>query len=248
MPYATLPSKPDSPLSYTLTTSSSDVLVVFINGLGLPAVSWNATISLVQSYSTASNFLTYDRYGQGETTARDPADATAADPSYGHDLTSPVKDLDELLESLGLASKKIILVSASIGVHIARLYAAAHPERVSGHLMLDSNMGNIEMTAIWPDPAAPGFPDILGDDFTLEQYQTAKTRLGRMFDSDAKNKEGLDRRNVKDLVPDASTPKLMGPRGPPWLTVAGHDPLSFAEESRKMVGTPDRVALAIMQP
>jgi hypothetical protein len=74
-----IPSKPDAPVSCTFFPGNDDKvsgrLVVFVNGLGLPASSWLAGISLLRSQvKSLPPILTYDRYGQGLTTARDPLD------------------------------------------------------------------------------------------------------------------------------------------------------------------------------
>ena len=103
MPFASLPSKPDAPVAYQLLPSSQTKAptIVFINGLGLPAVSWTKTISLFQeSLSPQPTYLTYDRYGQGATASRDPLDAQAPDPTYGHDINASVTDLHELIETV----------------------------------------------------------------------------------------------------------------------------------------------------
>ena len=69
-----------------------------------------------------------------------------------------------------------------------------------------------------------------------------------MFGSDAKNAEGLDRRNVKQLLPSADEPKLRAPDGSsPWLTVVGHDPQRLVDESREILGMPPSVTMSFMQ-
>lgn len=88
MSFATIPSKPQAPLAYKLFESGQSddsPLVVFINGLGLPSVSWNAAIALLQESATSikPKILTYDRYGQGATTSRDPLDGEPGkEPGY----------------------------------------------------------------------------------------------------------------------------------------------------------------------
>ena len=257
MSFATLPSKPQAPLGYRLITSSQggkSPLVVFINGLGLPSSSWNATISLFQesAISFKPQFLTYDRYGQGATTSRDPTDEQPGKESgYGHDLSDAVKDLHELLEIVAPESSPLVFVAASIGVHLARLYVQEYPGTVEGLLFLDSNIGNKEFTDLWPNPHEADFrqSDVVSDDCTLEQYTDSYTKLGKIFNSDVKSPEGLDRRNVKRLLPDPSAPKLKGPDGKgPWLIVVGHDPHHFVEESFKMLKIPKSLSQKYSQP
>lgn len=112
---------------YELTevTTAASFLVVFINGLGLPAESWRSVVDEIASSSTCNfSTLIYDRYGQGRTTARDPLDARPdREPGYGHDINDVVDDLEELLATVAPRYKHFVFVSASIGVHIARLYA-----------------------------------------------------------------------------------------------------------------------------
>lgn len=258
MPFATLSSKPDAPLAYELFESNEThnaPLVVFINGLGLPAASWNATVSLIQSSKLSPNpsMLIYDRYGQGATTSRDPTDALPGkEAGYGHDFNDAVKDLEELLQVVAPRNySHLILVAASIGVHLARLYTQSNPQKVAGLLILDSNIGNVEFTDLWPDPRVPDFKqdNVLSDDCSLEQYTEAYTKLGKIFNSDVKGPEGLDRRNVKKLLPDPASPKLVGPGGQgPWLIVTGHDPEHFADESLKMMKIPKSLTVKYSQP
>ncbi|MCJ1310722.1 hypothetical protein MMC25_004388 [Agyrium rufum] len=261
MPFINLPSKPDSPLAYELldgfNESAHTPLVVFINGLGIPAISWKPTIALLQTSQTLSpkpSILTYDRFGQGATTARDLLDSQPGkDTGYGHDLQDSVNDLHELLQTIAPSERSTtIFVAASIGVHIARLYAHNHPGAIAGLLFLDSNIGNAEFTDFWPNPYASDFnlEDVLADDCSMEQYTEAYTRLGKMFNSDVRNPEGLDRRNVKSLLPDPSKPKLVGPDGRmgPWLTVVGHDPEFFAQENLMMIKVPVSITRKYTQP
>lgn len=257
MPFATIPSKPQAPLAYKLFESSGSAdspLVVFINGLGLPSVSWETAISLLQESATSMKpkILTYDRYGQGDTTASDPTDQQPGkDPAYGHDVNDVVHDLHELLQVVAPNSIRFVFVAASIGVHIARLYADKYPGIVEGLLFLDSNVGNQEFTDFWPNPHAADFQpsDVLSEDCTLEQYKAAYAKLGTMFNSDVKNPEGLDRRNIKMLLPKPSVPKLNGSNGKgPWLTVAGHDPDLFVEENFEKLKIPRSITKKYTQP
>ena len=190
--------------------------------------------------------LTYDRFGQGQTTAHDPLDdLPSKQPGYGHDMLDVTKDLRELLQAVGLRTtaepRNRIFVAASIGAHIARLYVQSNPGEVNGILVLDSNIGNAEFTDFWPNPQAPDFDpkDVTTDDCSLEQYLDAYAKLGKMFDSSVKNAEGLDRRNVKNLLPDPGARKLIGPDEEGlWLTVADHEPEAFANESHERIKIP----------
>lgn len=252
MALAKLPSKPQAPLAYNFLRSSqggNTPLVVFINGLGLPAASWTEAISLLR---LKPHCLTYDRYGQGATTSHDPTDEQPGkEPGYGHDLNDAVNDLHELLHVTRPDGAPLIFVAASIGVHIARLYAQKYPSIVKSFLFLDSNIGNAEFTDFWPNPHAAGFKphEVIGDDCTLEQYIDAFASLDKMFNSNVKNPEGLDRRNIKRLLPDPSAPKLKGPDGySPRLIVVGHDPEVFIESNFEKLKIPTSITRKYTQP
>ena len=180
MPFISLAPKPNAPLYYELIAAPSSApssvpLVVFINGLGLPCASWKPALSLLQASPTSppASFLLYDRYGQsrGQTLSRDPLDSLpSAEPGYGHTVADAAADLHTLLESVAPAHlHNLVLVAASIGPHIARLYAAAHPAAVAGLLLLDANIGNREVVEMWPDPRAEGFDPaaVVADDCTI---------------------------------------------------------------------------------
>ena len=262
MPLISLPSKPQAQIAYDISGpdgagDQKSTLVVFINGLGLPAASWKPVISMVQASDGPNKpqMLTYDRFGQGATTARDPLDEqTGKEPGYGHDLVDATKDLHELLQTFAPQSSKprrLVFVAASIGAHLARLYAQHYPGQVAGLLILDSNVGNKEFSDLWPNAEAPGFDpkEVVTDDCTLEQYLEASARLSKIFNSDVKSPEGLDRRNVKKLLPEPGAPKLIGPDGRGlWLTVVGHDPEAFADESLKMMKIPRSLSMRFSNP
>jgi pimeloyl-ACP methyl ester carboxylesterase len=228
MPFISLPSKPQAQITYDLSgQNGADDLVVFINGLDLPAVSWKPVISMVQATDSPQKpqMLTYDRFGQGGTTARDPLDEQPGkEPGYGHDFVDATKDLHGLLQAVapqGSKPRRLVFVTASIGVHLARLTAQYYPGQVAGLLILDSSIGNKELSDLWPNVQAPSFDhkEVVADDCTLEQYLEASARLPKMLNSDVKSPEGLDRRNVKKLLPEPGAPKLIGPDGKGlWLT------------------------------
>lgn len=262
----TIPGKPSAPISHIFfpaidpPSSPQEHLIVFVNGLGLPASAWLPGIQLLHnSIKSCSAILTYDRYGQGHTTSRDPLDT---EKELGHDFIDVANDLHEIITTvaatkLGLKKSDIesgklhlILIGASIGAPIVRLYVERHHGVAAGIILLDSNIA-VDYSAVWPDPDAPGFDPslVVSDDCTLEQYRVERAKVAKMFDLKVKNPEGLDRSNSAVLVPHADTPKLVGVDGNgPLLTVVGHDPETFAEMSLMMMGTPKSLSEKLTNP
>ncbi|KAE8350051.1 alpha/beta-hydrolase [Aspergillus coremiiformis] len=261
--FTALATKPTAQICYTFhppVSTRAPLLIVFINGLGIPQASWMPSIAKfkgLRQNTSIPALLNYDRFGQGQTTDRDPQDAAAADPTHGHDFISAVKDLRQLIAQIALANLGIpevdtvslILVGNSIGGPLARLYAQQYPRTVAGLLFLDSNLANSDFVSIFPDPDADGFdPATLPPDVTPQSLRTTREGVRRIFHPDVGSKEGLSRRNLRDLLPASDTPVLHGPgdRGP-FVTVLGHDFEVFAEESSKM-GFPKPLVMAYLNP
>ncbi|KAH9213030.1 Alpha/Beta hydrolase protein [Leptodontidium sp. 2 PMI_412] len=258
--FLTIPTKPNAAISYSFfpattspASSSHNALIVFVNGLGLPASSWVPTIASLQKLvPTCPAILTYDRFGQGLTTSRDPLDGQRG-KELGHDLLDVANDLHEIIlwvaaSELGLQSPdveggkaRLLLVGASIGAPIARLFVQNHEGMASGMIILDSNIANVNYSDFLPDPDSSDFDggSLLSDDCTLEQYREARLKLTRIFDLKVKNSESLDRSNSSVLLPYSYQPKLVGiGKAGPLLSVVGHDPETFADLSYDMMGTP----------
>jgi pimeloyl-ACP methyl ester carboxylesterase len=128
MPTVALPSKPDAPVAYELLKGdpASTLLVVFLNGLGLPQTVWKPAIDLFQQSALSPRpwLLTYDRYGQGAS-ARDPRESLPEkDTGYAHTLDDVTDDLQELIQTIAPdRSSRLVFVNNSIGAHVARRYA-----------------------------------------------------------------------------------------------------------------------------
>lgn len=266
MPKICLPSKPNAEIAYVLnttqarSTSQCPRLIVFLNNLMMPAASWAPVISLMQnpSYRVPSSppeetipILTYDRFGQGATTARDPLDSRpGVEAGYGHDFLDVVHDLHDLIKTLlstqlysstQTQSPQLLLIGASIGAPLARLYAETYPGTVSGIILLDSNICNQNFSDFWPSPNDADFrpEEVTAPDCTLEQYIEATQKLASMFDLHVRNPEHLDRRTSAALLPHADAPKLVGPSGGAVkLCVVGHDPEVLGQETLERMGTP----------
>jgi pimeloyl-ACP methyl ester carboxylesterase len=127
----------------------------------------------------------------------------------------------------------LIFVCNSIGCAIARLFTQTYPGTVCGMLFLDSIMANSDYTDIWPNPDAQNFdPNTLPPGVTADEVRETREKYRSMFHPNVPNKEGLSRRNLAALLPDADGPRLEGYNGDgPCLTVVGHDWETFAEQS-----------------
>ncbi|KAH8425437.1 alpha/beta fold hydrolase [Aspergillus melleus] len=276
-----LSTKPGAKLSYTFqtpeakatttTSSTPPTLIVFLNGLGLPQTSWRPVITELTTLRQSKglpvpSFLTYDRFGQDQTTDRDPQDAIAEDPSHGHDCLSAVHDLHQLLVQLipiklGLPSPdqepdsiRLIFVANSLGCALARLYAAEYPGTVSALILLDSILANSDFVSVFPDPDAPDFSPTQhlpqGVDIDTETLRTVRATTARILHPSVPNKESISRKNLATLLPFASEPKLTGPAsqgGYPYVTVLGHDFDVFAAESTRM-GLPEVFSNSFLNP
>ncbi|GLB04271.1 hypothetical protein AtubIFM57258_009987 [Aspergillus tubingensis] len=262
--FLSLATKPSAKLCYSFYPAAGTdkpALVVFVNGLGLPQTSWEDAIARLQAQPPANGLpalLTYDRYGQGQTTDRDPDDMKAEDPMHGHDTLVVVRDLRQLItqiasEKLGvpdLSRLPLVLVSNSIGGALVRLYAQEYPGTVAGLLFLDSVLANSDFISVYPDPDAPDFDAIsLPEGVSVDAIRDARAYMQRVFHPSNGSREGLSRRNLAELLPNSDGPKLQGPDGQgPWVTVIGHEFEAFKVEFDKMGGAPPRLTEIYMNP
>lgn len=261
--FLSLASKPSAELCYSFhraVGSTKPALVVFINGLGLPQTSWEGVIARLQAQLPTRGLpamVTYDRYGQGQTTDRDPDDINAEDPMHGHDTLTVIRDLHQLLIQVvsdkmdsELSRLPLVLVANSIGGALIRLYAQEYPGTVAGLLFLDSVLANSDFVSIYPNPDAPGFdPTSLPEGVTVDDIRDARAYMQRVFHPSNGSREGLSRSNLAQLLPDSDAPKLQGPDGRgPWVTVVSHDFETFKMEFEQMGGAPPRLTEVYMNP
>ncbi|KAK4097491.1 alpha/beta-hydrolase [Parathielavia hyrcaniae] len=251
--------KPHPPGQYAL----SRTLVVFLNGLSLPSAAWSEAIDRLLSLRRESEqpipaLLCYDRYGQGKSDS-DPTD-DPQDTPYGHDAPAAIADLHQLLLQASqdefhksLENLQLVLVCNSIGCALARLYAAAHPGRVSAYVFLDSMMANTDFVSLFPDPDSDaGFDEgQLPQGITADDLRHARARVRAFLHPTVPNPEHLDRRHLAELLPRADGPPL--PEGPggrePLLTVAGHDWDVFGEQCEHgSLSVPKAVINAYVNP
>jgi pimeloyl-ACP methyl ester carboxylesterase len=261
-----LTTKPTAQLSYTFIPATPahthTSLLTFLNGLGLPQASWiPVLLGLKNTLEFRPAMLTYDRYGQGLTTDRDPADHNSPDPTHAHDAMSAVLDLRQMIFQiaelkLGVSKSEVeegklgvVFVCNSIGCAIARLYAKEFPGAVKGMVFLDSIVANAEYVDMFPNPDAEGFDEgALPEGVSAQMVRDARHNVGMKFGSNVGSVEGLSRMNLASLLPYSDAPKLLGPDGKgPWITVVGHDFERFAEDSEGM-GVPAILSRLYMNP
>ncbi|KAF1970844.1 alpha/beta-hydrolase [Bimuria novae-zelandiae CBS 107.79] len=267
----TLEGKPGARIAYTYYPASaskpshlnpfSKSLVVFLNGMVQPRASWNAAINIFHEKQITNRLpypalLTYDRYGQGDSD-RDPDDPPADGPAHGHDVMSVVHVLYQFTQQIWKEhldptdSPCFIFVGNSIGCAIGRLFAQTYPGTVLGLMFLDSVIANTDFVSLWPDPDAPLFnPSILPPSTTAGDIRSARTNMSRMFHPDVPSREGLSRRNLPKLLPDANGPKLEGYHSEgPYVTVVGHDWETFALQTEKgMMKVPQLLTMTYVNP
>jgi len=110
-------------LSYREACETSDALpLVLLHGIGSGAASW---VQQLEALGASRRVLAWDAPGYGESTA-----VPAASPA----ATDYANVLYEWLEKLGI--ERCVLVGHSLGAIIAGSFAAMHPQRVAGLLLL----------------------------------------------------------------------------------------------------------------
>ncbi|MET3247808.1 pimeloyl-ACP methyl ester carboxylesterase [Burkholderia sp. OAS925] len=110
-------------LSYREACETSDALpLVLLHGIGSGAASW---VQQFEALSASRRVLAWDAPGYGESTP-----VAAASPA----ATDYANVLYEWLEKLGI--ERCVLVGHSLGAIIAGSFAAMHPQRVAGLLLL----------------------------------------------------------------------------------------------------------------
>jgi pimeloyl-ACP methyl ester carboxylesterase len=177
--------------------------------------------------------LTYDRYGHGSSTDRDPLDELAADPSHGHTIKDVVHDLHQLITQisstkLSHSSPQLTFIASSIGCAIACLSAQDYPSTVAALLLLDPIVANSDYVSMVPDPDVPGADTAAA---TKEELRASRAKFAAFLHpvTGAHGKaEGLDRHDLAKMLPHANLPLL---EGRPWVTVVYHDVERFAAES-----------------
>lgn len=251
--FLSISDKADCRIAYTFRTllksETQDIVwIVFVNGLGLPQAFWQPSIQLLEdhlsSHGSNADFpkviaTTYDRYAQGLSKIENNA------PPQKHDLADAANELHNVITHLHhlhkteLSNARIILVAHSIGVPQARLYLdkkTAFRDSIAGAVFLDSNVANIDLVSVFPDPESPSFDaSKLPPDTTVEQLSATRAFYAKMFAPSAPNAENLDRSTLPGLLPFADQPTLRTASQPEFpLTVVAHDAEAFVAESLRI--------------
>ncbi len=104
--------------------------LVFVHGMGVSSESWRAQMDALQDRFTV---VAFDLLGHG----RSPV---PSDPAlYSRD--EALRDLDEVIASLGPQDEKPILVGHSLGGYLCLAYAATRPGRVRGLVVMATGPG-----------------------------------------------------------------------------------------------------------
>ena len=264
--FIALPRKPSARLAYrffpSAPHSNSNLRLVFLNGLGLPMEGWLPCIRLLltpyaaQAEGLPFSIVTYDRFGQGATTDRDPDDAGAADPKHAHDVSAIARDLHDLLQQVdathpdGHSEHKLILISNSLGGATSRLFAQHYPGTVYGYLFLDSVLANSNFVDVVPDPDATSFDaSTLPPSVTPDHLRDYRQKMGAIFHPSNGSAEGTSRLNLASLLPHADAPKLPHTAGgAPFVTVLGHGNEAFIAQNKQHFGMPESVINAYFNP
>ncbi|KAF4960132.1 hypothetical protein FGADI_1150 [Fusarium gaditjirri] len=258
-----LETKPSAQLSYsftasTATKSTNPTLIVFVNGLGAPQAGWIATMNKLKELSPHGlpAMLTFDRFGQGQTTDRDPNDEGAADPTHAHDCMAVVRDMRQLITQIlkdrldinNPDSAKLFLIANSIGCALSRLYAAEYPGTVAGALLLDSVLTDTDFVSVFPDPDAKDFDHTtLPPGVTADNLRVAREETTKRFHPSVGSREGLSRKNLTQLLGHSDSPALPKVAGKdPYITVLGHDFDHFAERTGTDFKIPGEAVQAYM--
>ncbi|GAA3071468.1 alpha/beta fold hydrolase [Streptosporangium carneum] len=121
---------PDGRRLHHVSQGEGRPVVVLESGLGASRVEWGL---VMPALAERTRVVAYDRAGLGRSD-RDP---------HRRDLERMVEDLGHLLDHLG--EDRYVLAGHSLGGPIIRSYAAAHPERVAGLVLVDQAAEDLDI-------------------------------------------------------------------------------------------------------
>jgi pimeloyl-ACP methyl ester carboxylesterase len=114
--------------------------VVFVHGLVMDNLSsWYFTVA--NPVATFADVLLYDLRGHGRSDR----------PVSGYGLDRMVGDLEALLDETGFADRPVALVGNSFGALLALAFAAEHPQRVDGLVLVDGHLSDAAWAAKMQD-------------------------------------------------------------------------------------------------
>jgi pimeloyl-ACP methyl ester carboxylesterase len=108
---------------HLLEWSEQGVALLLLHGFGNDAHIWDDFAPAVAPYYRT---LALDHRGHGD---------SAWDPERRYDLETMVRDVEAVTEAL--EAHRVVLIGHSLGGRIASLFAAAHPERMAGLVLVD---------------------------------------------------------------------------------------------------------------
>lgn len=109
---------------HLLEWSREGVALLLLHGFGNEAHVWDDFAPVVAPYYRT---IAVDLRGHGD---------SAHDPKLRYDYGSHVRDLEAITAALEI--ERLVLVGHSLGGRIAALFAARHPERMAGLVLVDS--------------------------------------------------------------------------------------------------------------
>ncbi|MER6170754.1 alpha/beta hydrolase [Streptosporangium sp. NPDC001681] len=121
---------PDGRRLHYVSSGAGEPVVVLESGLGATRTEWGLVIPPLAEHTRV---VAYDRAGLGR---------SDRDPHRRH-LERMVEDLGHLLGHLG--QDRYVLAGHSLGGPIIRAYAAAHPERVAGLVLIDQAAEDLDL-------------------------------------------------------------------------------------------------------
>ncbi|MFG6445025.1 alpha/beta fold hydrolase [Microbacterium sp. P07] len=105
------------------TSAVGDPVVVILTGAGDTARSW---LPVQTTLAHELRVVSYERSGIG-----------ASDPGSPRTVAGMVAELRGVIDALA-SGRRVLLVGHSFGALVARVYAARHPDRVAGLVMIDA--------------------------------------------------------------------------------------------------------------
>jgi pimeloyl-ACP methyl ester carboxylesterase len=103
--------------------------ILFESGGGMDASQWDSIATEVH-HQLQATVVTYDRAGFGKSSF----------DTAGYTILQEIKSLEAAMQQFGYSHTKVLLVGHSLGGFYNRVYAARHPNRVKGIILLDSRI------------------------------------------------------------------------------------------------------------